>query len=113
MLDESDNLPQSYRVTTKGVYHISRIIKKFTYLDAVVVDTPILDSEIRDTISDVEVIGERLDRAEIFCGYLDNQWQSIVTDNVGFKWSEISRDLRNDFFRIRSKIAIHNVQRPN
>ena len=40
---EGDSLPRMFRATTVGLYHVNRLPAHFTYLDAVVVDTPILD----------------------------------------------------------------------
>jgi hypothetical protein len=45
-----------------GVYHIARLIRRFTYVDAVIVDKPILDRQIRENIRDLQDIAAR--RAE-------------------------------------------------
>lgn len=57
-------------ITSLGRYHVNVLTKKFTYVDAVVIDTPIIYETVRSKIHDVSVISERLDRADLFLGYL-------------------------------------------
>ena len=54
------------RITTVGAYTIKKLMFMFTYLDAVIVDTPIVDPDFRSQIDDVATIEERLERALIF-----------------------------------------------
>ncbi|MEH2425950.1 MAG: AAA family ATPase [Nostoc sp.] len=97
-------MPKTLRVTTVGRYHITRLCRFFTYIDAVIVDTPIFDSGVRQLIYDVHNIGDRLDRAELFCNYLDNQWSnSFINSGSRFDWSHISGDIKIDIARIRSR----------
>ena len=41
------DMPEYFRISTIGAYHLLRWITEFSYLDAVSYDTPILDREIR------------------------------------------------------------------
>jgi GTPase SAR1 family protein len=98
-------MPQELRATTVGVYHINRLCHLFAYIDAVIVDTPVLDSRIRELISDVHEITERLDRAEIFRQYLDTQWLTLSSSKMGFNWNVASTDLRVQIEYIRNRVG--------
>jgi len=88
--EPGQQMPPSLRATPTGVYHIERLAGEFSYLDAVVVDTPLLDGSIRPLIGDVKGFNQRLDRAEIFVRYLDSQWLSVGAEAVGFNWRTAS-----------------------
>ena len=99
-------MPQALRVTTIGVYHVARLCRLFTYVDAVIVDTPILDSNMRRAVHNERTIAGRLDRADIFRSYLDVQWQSLQ-DTVAasvFDWHGISRGLKANIEYVRTRI---------
>lgn len=86
---------RSLRVTTAGSYMHKRMVSIFTYVDAMIVDTPIVDPAVRPQIQHVATIQDRLDRAESFCRYLDNQW--IFGDGMTtFSWPLASTNLRRD-----------------
>jgi hypothetical protein len=90
------------RVTTAGVYTARTLVAMFAYVDAVVVDTPILDSNYRRLITNARDIDERLRRADIFRAYLDRQWRLLddLIDDLPFNWSEHSDRLRAEVERI-------------
>jgi GTPase SAR1 family protein len=95
-------MPNTLRVTTIGRYHIERLCRFFTYLDAVIVDTPIFDANLYGFIHDVQNISDRLNRSEIFCQYLDAQWYEAFRDSrTWFDWSSVSVDIKIDIERIR------------
>ena len=83
------------RLTSVGLYHISELSSTFTYLDAVVVDTPILDKELRSQIKDAHSLAERLERARTFCSYLDDCWKAIEGNDLPFEWPEQSAKIRS------------------
>jgi len=101
---EDEGLPNSFRATTVGLYHVRRLIKRFTYVDAMIVDTPILDDSIRGKIANVGPIDERLDRVIIFLGYLDRQWKKLDRKVLGFNWGNVSKELKGDIENIRKRI---------
>ncbi len=107
--NNDDKMPRSCRATTVGVYHIARLMRSFTYVDAIVVDTPILDEVTRGKISDVDNIEDRLVRASTFCKYLDKQWTLVNRDSVGFTWSDVARDLRSDIERVWRRLSPRNT----
>ena len=103
--EEDEAQPKSFRATTVGIYHVKRLIKQFTYVDAMIVDTPILDEAVRGKITNVERIDERLNRAIIFAGYLDRQWEKVNQKGLGFNWENVSKELKINVENIRKKIA--------
>lgn len=71
-------MPDTYRITTIGAYHLKKWIGSFTYLDAMVFDTPIFNEENRQSIStnlESLTIEHRLERAIIFKQYLQEKWR--------------------------------------
>lgn len=97
-----------YRVTTVGAYTVHRLICRFAYLDAVVVDTPIMDPALSARITDAGGIRERLARAEFFRVYLDKAWTELAHLDLTFDWSLASKSLRNEAVRI-ARVADVNL----
>jgi hypothetical protein len=95
-----DELPSSLRVTPAGLYHAYRLVPYFQYLDAVVVDTPVLDEKMREQIRPEENIRNRLTRAGIFIRYLDLMWKPLSNSAVGFDWMEASEALQREIAMI-------------
>lgn len=58
------------RITTRGAYHINNLVTEFQYLDAMCVDTPIIDSSVRPTIVETTTIDGRIARTRAFLNYL-------------------------------------------
>ena len=80
------DLDYSLRLTSVGLYHIRELTGTFTYLDAVVVDTPILDKDTRALIKEAHSLDERLERSMIFCSYLDRCWGAVEGQELPFDW---------------------------
>lgn len=70
------------RITSHGRFHVEKLMCQFELYDAVVVDTPITDTEARESITDVVRIEARLDRGERFLKYLKSQSASIQDQNA-------------------------------
>jgi len=92
------------RITTIGAYTFRRLPEFFVYVDAVAVDTPIVDERWAAHIGDVKPIGERLRRAEYFRTYLDKQWSMLRGDKLPFIWDDLSAALRKEVQRIGRRI---------
>lgn len=73
------------RSTPAGAYMHQTLISDFAYLDAVVVDTPILDPQFRAQIRDVQSIENRIERVETFIAYLDEVWP-FGDEPIAFSW---------------------------
>ena len=94
--EESPQMGDEVRVTDLGKYHIDTLIRKFDYLDAVVVDTPILDNEVRAKMRDARPVGQRIERARAFLRYLDKAAESLSDTEARHVWSDVSQALAND-----------------
>lgn len=101
---KSEDIPQTLRATTIGLYHINKLINMFTYVDAVVVDTIILDKDIYEKICNVQDIQLRLERAQLFRSYLDDCWKAVSSAKPIFDWESKSLELNNEIQNIKSKL---------
>ena len=99
-----------YRVTSVGAYYVKRLISGFEYVDAMIVDTPIIDVNMRAKIANEYNIADRLSRATVFCEYLDSQWQLIEGRQLAFEWPLIRRLLNRNIEYITGKIYIDESQ---
>jgi hypothetical protein len=96
-------MPEVLRASSVGVYHVDKLTRSFSYVDAMIVDTPVLDSDARDQMLDVETIEERLRRARIFKDYLDQQWSAFNPGEPEFDWRAVSRDLDADIALVEGR----------
>ncbi|WP_406273697.1 hypothetical protein OH799_35330 [Nocardia sp. NBC_00881] len=77
------------RVTPAGAYLYKVLVSNFSYIDAIVVDTPILDINFRTQIRDVHDISDRISRAEVFISYLHEMWK-FAEETIAFDWRLLS-----------------------
>jgi hypothetical protein len=106
-----DENPRRYRITTVGAYTYKKLVRTFGYIDAVVVDTPIVDKAAAETIRHSREVEDRLLRAERFVAYLDDQWKALDRDDAPVPWPGISAQLRQDFERVE-RSAKRQAKRP-
>jgi hypothetical protein len=97
----AQGMPQALRTTTVGLYHINRLCRMFTYVDAMLVDVPIFDQQVRESIKNAGTIGLRADNVETFRQYLDDCWSLLDSTNNAFNWSDVSAELKDDIRRVR------------
>jgi hypothetical protein len=97
-------MPPAIRTTTVGLYHIRKLMGKFAYVDAMIIDTPIFDFALRPQIRNVQSIEDRLERFELFHHYLSNSWDRVKKSAYGYNWVASSIELQEDLLRIRSGI---------
>jgi hypothetical protein len=103
-LINQNNSELNIRITNLAVYHLRFLINSFTYVDAMIVDTPIFDDQFRKLIKNAISINDRLERCEIFAKYLDTQWDKSSLSTSLFDWGMISAQLREDIDRIKVRI---------
>ena len=97
----SGNRPRlHYRITTVGAYTTRILLAYFSYVDAVIVDIPIVDEQYRRLITDVHMLPDRLTRSEYFRLYLDRQWTKIADTTLPWYWSETSKRLSEDIRQV-------------
>ena len=95
-----------YRITTIGSYYYQKLVGVFPYVDAMVVDTPIVDTEVREKIGDETSILGRLNRAEVFRRYLDSQWSNIEAAAEIFNWRQLTSQLNAEINYIKSRVEV-------
>lgn len=89
-----------YRITTVGAYTTKVLLAYFAYVDAALVDTPVIDDQYRRLIDDVHPLADRVVRAEYFRLYLDKQWGKITADGIPWQWSDTSAQLADDIAKV-------------
>lgn len=89
------------RVTSVGAYTVDILLPHFSYMDAMSVDTPIVNAEFQRMITGGRTIDERMDRADIFRDYLDFEWIPLRDSDLPFDWSEASRAAREHMDSVR------------
>ena len=102
--DVDARLEGHLRLTTIGAYYYRRLVSTFQYLDAVVVDTPVMDADTRLSIREAQTIVGRLNRAELFYEYLDGQWGELGEAGAVFDWKNTLASARHEIERIRSAV---------
>ena len=90
---------KAVRLTALGRYHIAVLAKEFAYVDAVTVDTPIIDEHARGRVGDVGHIRDRVNRCASFISYLDDASEHIGDSATLVVWRE-SRNVVNDRMRL-------------
>lgn len=92
------------RITPRGRYHVNRLVRTFEYVDAVVVDTPIVDERARQNIVDDSSVRDRLNRAQCFTSYL-RQCMNFIQDAVAQTTIKgILDDIETDLFDVRTRV---------
>lgn len=81
------------------------MVGEFQYLDAIIVDTPILDKEVRENVKDVKSTEQRLGRAEAFSKYLTEPWKQVSLHAIGFNWYVHTAELSKQLAAIRRSIS--------
>lgn len=100
-------MPEKFRITSIGSYHEKKWIGTFTYLDAMVFDTPIFDKSIKDRIEkNIESlsISDRYKRALEFKQYLINCWNDYQSKPSYFNFTEKLEIDKKTFDRVETII---------
>lgn len=100
-------MPGSFRITTVGAYHLKRWLSVFSYLDAMVFDTPILDKDIREKlIQDLNslAIDSRYKRAINFREYLRKVWIDMANKPSYFDFDFLIEDGNQTFRTVKRAI---------
>jgi hypothetical protein len=101
-LEEWSNDIKKLKATHLGRYQVIELVKTFTYFDAVVVDTPILDSDVRAQIIDYIDIQQRINRASVFLEYLDKCASDMQDSAFKEWWTEVREGVKENIRRVRS-----------
>ena len=87
--DQANSSKIYYRITSVGAYYIKNLMQQFTYIDAMVIDTPLINPATLLPVATVSSINDRLTRARIFCDYLDKQWAPLQNYQLPFSWPSV------------------------
>ena len=101
---------RAYRVTPCGIYTTRKLARSFTYIDAVIDDTPIIETSFYDSLNPISHdrdLQARLRRAERFLRYLGDSWETLGerSRDVQFDWRSTSTDVLADLHQIRERLA--------
>lgn len=98
------SMPNSFRVTATGVYHLHYWSADFAYLDAMLFDTPIFDRPLKEEIStqlrSTELL-VRFQRAKRFKEYLSAAWSASNIRADYYSWPEAVAMCRESFDRVQ------------
>ena len=97
------DIPFAFRITSIGVYHIKKWVGIFSYLEAMVFDTPIFDENVMGAIRpnlESFSIKKRLDRAVLFRKYLSSAWHISNLSPSYFNWIDSLSQGEDSFQRV-------------
>lgn len=92
------------RITSLGLFHLHNLPSIFQYLDAMTIDTPIMDIDVRRLIFDTVRIRERLNRTSAFIDYLDDCSKLVRCQFVREQWDRLSADAKDGISEIEDRI---------
>lgn len=104
---EEDIIPIRIRILPAGAYTLLRLGCMFTYIDSMIIDTPIVDTGYKDKMHNVQTIEERISRVEMFLEYLEKSWDGIKGEY--FDWKEYSQHTRNEINNIKYSLRKRQV----
>ena len=94
-----------FRVTAVGAYTAKKLMFLFAYVDAIVVDTPIVDPSFRSELDECHAIRERVERASRFIDYLEQQWSKVgQAASEIFDWAAGAERTRKEIDKIRGRL---------
>lgn len=103
----TDNKPAShYRTTAVGAYYVNKLMRQFEYVDAMTVDTPIVDQSKRMQIDNARGLSERLERTKVFCDYLDSCWSRLSGYTLAFGWPAVKQAIYRNIEYITEKMSL-------
>lgn len=101
----TEDPPVAFRITTAGSYTYRELPNYFSYLDAMTVDTPIVDRDIRTAITDTRTLDDRLRRGDLFRKYLDRQHEALSGKSFAFDWPSADKLLQEEIVLITQRNA--------
>ncbi len=102
---EGDRDHKRFRLTTLGSFHLHYLCHVFQYLDAMTLDTPIVDPDTRAHMVDTMLIRDRVERTKVFLDYLDRAINDVRDDAVITFWCERSSEARDGLIEIENRIG--------
>lgn len=109
---QESGMPESFRTTSLGAYHVKKWCGEFSYLEAMAFDTPIFDSAVRELLAphvNDALLSARFQRAESFREYLDRTWIDISHPPY-FDWPTLRAVGMGSFDRARRFLMENGLQ---
>lgn len=88
--------PTHVRITPAGNYYFKKLIRSFTYNDAVCLDTPVCDNVYFSKLTEVSQFDQRIIRCRSFIQYLDSLYHKNRDLELICNWSSIASDINQD-----------------
>jgi len=110
------DIPDGFRITSIGAYHLHKWISEFSYLDAVSIDTPILDTIAREEmypLRDSFKIEDRYKKAVLFKDYLISSWNKSNINSNYFNWNDSCKSGEEGFEKVKKFIEKNNIEMQN
>lgn len=105
-------MPNKFRTTSIGQYHLKRWISDFAYLDAMLFDTPIFNQDI---VNDMRAacesfnIEDRYTRAVAFKSYLTSAWNKLINKPSYFDMVESLKMGDNSFEKVKQIVQSGHI----
>lgn len=104
-------MPEAFRVTTLGAYHLKKWGSDFALLEAMAYDTPIFDSGLRELLAphlNDARLSARYQRAEVFADYLSAIWKDLPHPPY-FDWNTLRAVAAPSFDAARKYLSDHGL----
>lgn len=102
----TQGMPEAYRITQLGAYHLKKWAYDFSFIEAMSFDTPIFDEGTRSALApkiNEQTLLARYERAVAFLTYLNNVWNDLSPKDY-FNWQESQKSGRASFDRVKRRL---------
>ena len=106
---EGEGLPEAFRLTSLGAYHLKRWAGDLIFLEAMAFDTPIFDVSIRELLAphvNDNLLNARYQRAVVFADYLSEIW-SRLPQTPYFDWPTLRATGAQGFAQAKKYLVDH------
>jgi len=83
-----------FKITECGVYFLHLLIKRFSYIDLILADTPIADADVALRIRHLLPSGElnnRFERTQLFLNYIETMEDREFQNMPEYQWSQLGK----------------------
>jgi hypothetical protein len=103
-LPSGSSSPERYRTSQFGAFAHRQLLADFTYLDAIIIDTPIVDDGLRARLEVVWAIRRRVEQAKEFLVYLDGECPGDFAQKSNFDWLALSERAKRHIAGIEKRL---------
>ncbi|MBP2461425.1 MULTISPECIES: hypothetical protein [unclassified Rhizobium] len=107
-------VPEFFRITTFGAYHLKIWVGTFNYLDAMCVDTPIFNEFVADDIKIMirsHSLADRYAKSVKFRDYLSQIWVGMNVSPSYFDWEAACQIGQETFDRVAKNLSRRGINR--